>query len=65
LNRDFNDLKTAIIAYNQGPYKVQEQSTNNQELNQEYITKVLDYYAELRGFSFEEIQDEIIKTNVK
>lgn len=63
LNRDFNDLKTAIIAYNQGPYKVQEQSTNNQELNQEYINKVLDYYAELRGFSFEEIQDEIIKTN--
>lgn len=62
LNRDFNDLKTAIIAYNQGPYKVQEQSTNNQELNQEYINKVLDYYAELRGFSFEEIQDEIIKT---
>jgi soluble lytic murein transglycosylase len=65
LNRDFNDLKTAIIAYNQGPYKVQEQSTNNQELNQEYINKVLDYYAELRGFSFEEIQDEIIKNNVK
>jgi soluble lytic murein transglycosylase len=63
LNRDFNDLKTAIIAYNQGPYKVQEQSTNNQELNQEYINKVLDYYAELRGFSFKEIQDEIIKTN--
>jgi soluble lytic murein transglycosylase len=63
LNRDFNDLKTAIIAYNQGPYKVQEQSTNNQELNQEYINKVLDYYAELRGFSFEEIQNEIIKTN--
>ena len=63
LNRDFNDLKTAIIAYNQGPYKVQEQSTNNQELNQEYINKVLDYYAELRGFSFEEIQDETIKTN--
>ncbi len=63
LNRDFNDLKTAIIAYNQGPYKVQEQSTNNQELNQEYINKILDYYAELRGFSFEEIQDEIIKTN--
>lgn len=63
LNRDFNDLKTAIIAYNQGPYKVQEQSTNNQELNQEYINKVLAYYAELRGFSFEEIQDEIIKTN--
>jgi hypothetical protein len=63
LNRDFNDLKTSIIAYNQGPYKVQEQSTNNQELNQEYINKVLDYYAELRGFSFEEIQDEIIKTN--
>lgn len=63
LNRDFNDLKTAIIAYNQGPYKVQEQSTNNQELNQEYINKVLDYYAELRGFSFEEIQDEIVKTN--
>ena len=63
LNRDFNDLKTAIIAYNQGPYKVQEQSTNNQELNQEYINKVLDYYAELRGFSFEEMQDEIVKTN--
>jgi soluble lytic murein transglycosylase len=63
LNRDFNDLKTAIIAYNQGPYKIQEQLTNNQELDQEYINKILDYYAALRGFSFEEKPDEIIKNN--
>ena len=63
LNRDFNDLKTAIIAYNQGPYKIQEQLTNNEELDQEYINKILDYYAALRGFSFEEKPDEIIKNN--
>jgi hypothetical protein len=63
LNRNFNDLKTAIIAYNQGPYKIQEQLTNNEELDQEYINKILDYYAALRGFSFEEKPDEIIKNN--
>jgi soluble lytic murein transglycosylase len=63
LNRDFNDLKTAIIAYNQGPYKIQEQLTNKEELDQEYITKILDYYAALRGFSFEEKPDEIMKNN--
>ena len=63
LNRDFNDLKTDIIAYNQGPYKIQEQLTNNEELDQEYINKILDYYAALRGFSFEEKPDEIIKNN--
>jgi hypothetical protein len=37
--------------------------TNNQELDQEYINKILDYYAALRGFSFEEKPDEIIKNN--
>ena len=59
LNRNFNDLKTAIIAYNQGPYYVQEQLSNNQELNQVYLNKVLDYYATLRGFTLEEIHIEI------
>lgn len=62
LNRDFNDLNTAVIAYNQGPYAVQEQLTNNQELSNTYVNKVLDYYANLRGFSLEEIQNEIKAT---
>ncbi len=62
LNRDFNDLKTAVIAYNQGPYAVQEQLTNNQALSNTYVNKVLDYYANLRGFSLEEIQNEIKST---
>jgi len=62
LNRDFNDLKTAVIAYNQGPYAVQELLTNNQELPNNYLDKVLDYYANLRGFSLEEVQNEIKAT---
>jgi len=63
LNRNFNDLKTAIIAYNQGPYNVQEQLTDNQELPDNYVNKVLDYYANLRGFSLEEVQNEIKATD--
>lgn len=63
LNRNFNDLKTAIIAYNQGPYNVQERLTNNQELSDTYVNKVLDYYANLRGFSLEEVQNEIKATD--
>ena len=63
LNRNFNDLKTAIIAYNQGPYTVQERLTNNQELPDNYMNKVLDYYANLRGFSLEEVQNEIRTTD--
>jgi len=63
LNRDFNDLKTAVIAYNQGPYAVQERLTNNQELPDNYLNKVLDYYANLRGFSLEEVQNEIKTTD--
>ena len=63
LNRNFNDLKTAVIAYNQGPYAVQEQLTNNQELSDNYVNKVLDYYANLRGFSLEEVQNEIKATD--
>ncbi|MBE3091048.1 MAG: transglycosylase SLT domain-containing protein [Candidatus Atribacteria bacterium] len=62
LNRDFNDLHTAVIAYNLGPYAVQERLTNNQELPDDYLNKVLDYYANLRGFSLEEIQNEIKAT---
>ena len=63
LNRNFNDLKTAIIAYNQGPYNVQERLTSNQELPDNYVNKVLDYYANLRGFSLEEVQNEIEATD--
>lgn len=63
LNRNFNDLKTALIAYNQGPYNVQERLTNNQELSDNYANKVLDYYANLRGFSLEEVQNEIKATD--
>lgn len=63
LNRNFNDLKTAIIAYNQGPYAVQERLTNNQELPDNYVNKVLGYYASLRGFSLEEVQNEIKATD--
>jgi len=59
LNRNFNDLKTAVIAYNQGPYAVQERLSNNQELLDNYVNKVLNYYANLRGFSLEEVQNEI------
>ncbi|MCJ7656790.1 MAG: transglycosylase SLT domain-containing protein [Candidatus Atribacteria bacterium] len=62
LNRDFNDLKTAVIAYNLGPYAVQERLTNNQELSDNYLNKVLEYYAVLRGFSWEEVQNEIKAT---
>jgi soluble lytic murein transglycosylase len=63
LNRNFNDLKTAIIAYNQGPYDIQERLTNNQELPDSYVNKVLGYYANLRGFSLEEVQNEIKATD--
>ena len=63
LYRDFNDLNTAIIAYNNGPYNIQERLTNNQELNHNYVNRVLDYYANLRGFSLEEIQNEIKSTD--
>jgi len=63
LNRDFRDLKTAVIAYNQGPYAVQERLTNNQELSDNYVNKVLNYYADLRGFSLEEVKNEIKATD--
>ena len=63
LNRDFNDVKTAVIAYNQGPYAVQESLTNNQELPNNYVDRVLKYYANLRGFSLEEVQNEIKATD--
>ncbi len=63
LNRNFNNLKLAIIAYNQGPYNVQERLTNNQELPDNYVNKVLGYYANLRGFSLEEVQNEIEATD--
>ena len=62
LNRDFDDIKIAIIAYNQGPYNVQEQIAKNQELNHNYVNKVLDYYTDLTGFSLEGINNEVEST---
>ena len=63
LNRDFNNLRTAVISYNQGPYYVQEIISSNLELSQIYANKVFDYYNELRGFTSEEIENEIMFTN--
>jgi len=63
LYRDFNDLKTAIISYNQGPYAVQENLSQKAELDETYLNKVLDYYANLRGFNSEEMANEIKAIN--
>ncbi|GAB4113574.1 MAG: hypothetical protein Kow00103_05820 [Candidatus Caldatribacteriota bacterium] len=59
LNRDFEDLDTAIIAYNQGPYAVQENLSSNNALNKNYLNKVLDYFSSLRGFNLEESPEEV------
>lgn len=59
LNRDFEDINTAIIAYNLGPYAVQENLSSNLDLDQTYLNKVLSYFSSLRGFSIEEVLEEI------
>lgn len=58
LSRNFEDMHTAIIAYNRGPYYVQEQLTDNKELDHTYLDKILNYYSELRGFSLEGTEAE-------
>ncbi len=59
LNRDFEDINTAIIAYNQGPYAVQENLSSNKALNEDYLNKVLNYFSSLRGFNMEESLEEV------
>jgi len=58
LNRDLEDINLAIIAYNQGPYAVQETLSRSMALDENYLNKVIDYFNSLRGFSLEEITEE-------
>jgi len=58
LNRDLEDINLAIIAYNQGPYAVQETLSRSMALDENYLNKVMDYFNSLRGFSLEEITEE-------
>ena len=56
---DFGDMKLALTAYNYGPFKVQELMSQQGEIPNNYSEKVLDYYAQYRGFDIEQI-DEIL-----
>jgi len=58
LNRDLEDINLAIIAYNQGPYAVQETLSRSMALDENHLNKVMDYFNSLRGFSLEEITEE-------
>jgi cell division protein FtsB len=62
LNDDFGDIKLALTAYNFGPFKVQELISQQSEIPNGYTDKVLNYYAQYRGFNIEEI-DEILNLN--
>jgi len=56
---DFRDMKLALTAYNHGPFKVQELLSQENEIPDGYAEKVLDYYAQFRGFNIEDV-DEIL-----
>lgn len=56
---DFGDMKLALTAYNHGPFKVQELMSQENEIPDGYADKVLDYYAQYRGFNIEDV-DEIL-----
>jgi soluble lytic murein transglycosylase len=56
---DFGDMKLALTAYNYGPFKVQELMSQESEIPNNYSERVLDYYAQYRGFDIEQI-DEIL-----
>jgi hypothetical protein len=60
---DFGDMKLALTAYNYGPYKVQELISEGKEIPENYSDKVLDYYAQYRGFDIEQV-DEILQQEI-
>jgi soluble lytic murein transglycosylase len=60
---DFEDMKLALTAYNYGPFKVQELIAEGKEIPENYSDKVLDYYAQYRGFDIEQV-DEILQQEV-
>lgn len=55
LQDDFGDIKLALTAYNHGPFKVQELIAQGNEVPDGYTEKILNYYAQYRGFAIEEI----------
>jgi soluble lytic murein transglycosylase len=57
---DFGDIKLALIAYNYGPFKVQELISQNNEIPDGYTNEILHYYAQYRGFDIEKI-DAILR----
>lgn len=62
---DFGDIKLALTAYNQGPFKVQELISQNNEIPDGYTDKILHYYAQYRGFDIEKIDDTLRRDEEK
>jgi soluble lytic murein transglycosylase len=62
---DFGDIKLALTAYNQGPFKVQELISQNNEIPDGYTDKILHCYAQYRGFDIEEIDDTLRRDGEK
>ncbi len=60
LHDDFGDMRLALTAYNHGPFKIQELLSQESDIPNGYTDKVLNYYAQYRGFDIEEI-DTILK----
>jgi len=60
LFNDFGDIKLALTAYNHGPFKVQEIISQENEIPTVYVDKVLDYYAQYRGFNIEQVDDILL-----
>ncbi len=61
---DFGDLKLALTAYNHGPFKIQELVSQDNDIPNGYTDKVLDYYAQYRGFNIEEV-DNILSQEIQ
>ncbi len=60
---DFGDMKLALTAYNQGPFRVQELISDENGIPNGYTDKIFGFYAEYRGFSIEDI-DAVLNEEV-
>jgi hypothetical protein len=60
---DFEDMRLALTAYNYGPFKIQELIAEQEEIPEIYSDKVLEYYAQYRGFDIEQV-DEMLQQEV-
>ena len=49
MHRKFGDIEKALVAYNRGPKRLTQDLSQSEDINSEFLDKVMGYYSNLKN----------------